>query len=169
MTNELQTMDVLKQSLVTQNEQGKALIAVIERMEEQERRVDGKITQVESLVEKVSKEITINYEEQKRIQSIVSTKANTFAEEHLTNLGQGFSDNLFKAWKGLFIRKIYSKLKTKMNVVRYTAVKREEFELAVNFIEDLALNAFTLRDLQPSPAILNVMELEQKGAYLCKS
>lgn len=169
MTNELQTMDVLKQSLVTQNEQGKALIAIIERMEEQERRVDGKITQVESLVEKVSKEITINYEEQKRIQSIVSTKANTFAEEHLTNLGQGFSDNLFKAWKGLFIRKIYSKLKTKMNVVRYTAVKREEFELAENFIEDLTLNAFTLRDLQPSPAILNVMELEQKGAYPCKS
>ena len=60
MANELQTMDVLKQSLVTQNEQGRALIAVIERMEEQERRVDGKINEVENLVEAVSKQITLS-------------------------------------------------------------------------------------------------------------
>lgn len=164
MTNEIQAMDVIKQSLVTQNEQGKALIAVIERMEEQERRVDGKINEVEVLVDKVSKEITINYEEQKQIQSLVSTKAGEFAEEHLSNLGKGFSDNLYKAWKGLFIRKIYSKLKTRMNVVRYTAVKRVDFEVVKYFLENLSLNSFTLRDLQPSPAILNVMELEQKGA-----
>ncbi|MBG9983313.1 hypothetical protein HYO62_00265 [Aerococcaceae bacterium DSM 111022] len=71
MTNELQSMDVLKQTLVTQNRHGEALLEVIERMERQEKRIDLKIVDVENLVEKVSKEITINYEEQKMIQSLV--------------------------------------------------------------------------------------------------
>lgn len=153
-TNELEQLENTIQSQLN----------IVREMKQIKQEVINSEQRMIKLVEKVSKEITINYEEQKQIQSVVSTQANAFAEEHLNNLGGNFSNNLFKAWKGLFIRKIYSKLKTRLNVVRYTAVRREEFETTMMFLENLTLGAFTLRDLQPSPAILNVMELEQKGA-----
>lgn len=159
MSNELQSMDVLKQALVTQNQHGEALLAVIERMEQQEKRIDLKIVDVENLVEKVSKEITINYEEQKKIQSIVWKQSSVFAEQHLA--GQEYSDNLFKAWKGLFIRKIYAKLKTKMNVVRYTAIKRTDFDEAKLYLENLSYESFTVFDLMPTMSILKIIHLEK--------
>ncbi len=158
MSNELQSMDVLKQALVTQNQHGEALLAVIDRMEQQERRIDLKIVDVENLVEKVSKAITVNYEEQKMIQSLVWKKANSLAEEHLSN--QFYSDKLFKAWKGLFIRRIHAKLKTKMNVVRYTAIRREKFDEAKSFLENLTYADFSLRDLHPTLSILSILEKE---------
>ena len=111
-----------------------------------------------SMVERVTKEITINYEEQRKIQSLVAHKASTLTKEHLD---EEVSDNLFKAWKGLFIRRIYSRIKDQMNVVRYTAVKREDFDRVLNYLENLAYSDFKLRELQPTPAILNIMELER--------
>ena len=92
------------------------------------------------------------------IQSLVWKKANALAEEHLSN--QFYSDNLFKAWKGLFIRRIHTKLKTKMNVVRYTAIRREKFDEAKSFLENLTYADFSLRDLQPTLSILNILEKE---------
>lgn len=153
-------LQVLEQSLGLQVKQAQALHELIIRFNNQEERINGKIERVEDLMEDLSKQITINYEEQKQIQSLVAHKASTLTKEHLD---EEVSDNLFKAWKGLFIRRIYSRIKDQMNVVRYTAVKREDFDRVLNYLENLAYSDFKLRELQPTSAILNIMELERKS------
>lgn len=153
-------LQVLEQSLGLQVKQAQALHELIIRFNNQEERINGKIERVEDLMEDLSKQITINYEEQKEIQSLVAHKASTLTKEHLDD---EVSDNLFKAWKGLFIRRIYSRIKEQMNVVRYTAVKREDFDIVLNYLESLTYSDFKLRELQPTPTILNIMELEIKA------
>ena len=143
----------LEQSVANQLE-------IIKEMRQIKRDVAESERRMVKMVERVTKEITINYEEQRRIQSVVSLKASQLTREHLD---EEVSDNLFKAWKGLFIRRIYSRIKDQMNVVRYTAVKREDFDRVLNYLEDLAYSDFKLRELQPTPAILNIMELERKS------
>ena len=143
----------LEQSVANQLE-------IIKEMRQIKRDVAESEKRMVSMVERVTKEITINYEEQRKIQSLVAHKASTLTREHLN---EEVSDNLFKAWKGLFIRRIYSRIKEQMNVVRYTAVKREDFDRVLNYLENLSYSDFKLRELQPTPAILNIMELERKA------
>lgn len=143
----------LEQSVANQLE-------IIKEMRQIKRDVAESEKRMVSMVERVTKEITINYEEQRKIQSLVAHKASTLTKEHLD---EEVSDNLFKAWKGLFIRRIYSRIKDQMNVVRYTAVKREDFDRVLNYLENLAYSDFKLRELQPTPAILNIMELERNA------
>lgn len=143
----------LEQSVANQLE-------IIKEMRQIKRDVAESEKRMVDMVERVTKEITINYEEQRKIQSLVAHKASTLTNEHV---GEEVSDNLFKAWKGLFIRRIYSRIKEHMNVVRYTAVKREDFDVVLNYLESLTYSDFKLRELQPTPTILNIMELEIKA------
>lgn len=144
-------LDQAEQSALTQ-------LAIIKEMRNIKQSVKETEQRLILMVDKVSKEITINYEEQKVIQSIVWKLAMDLAKEHLD--GKEYSDNLFKAWKGLFTRRIHAKLKKRMNVVRYTAIKREEYETAIKFIENISYVAFSASDLTPTPAILKIIELE---------
>lgn len=139
-------------------------LQIIKEMRQIKRDVSESEKRMVNMVERVTKEITINYEEQKKIQSLVAHKSTLMAREHLD---EEVSDNLFKAWKGLFIRRIYGRIKDRMNVVRYTAVKREEFDNVICYIERLEYSDFKLRELQPTPSILSILEMEQskqKGA-----
>ncbi|MGF3113732.1 hypothetical protein ACQV18_09295, partial [Facklamia sp. P9177] len=91
-------------------------------------------------------------------QSKVHTLANQFAKEHLAKTRLNYSDNLFKGWKGLFIRRIHSRIKNVMNVVRYTAVKRESFEDLMIYLDSLSYQSFSGSELNPTPGILKIME-----------
>lgn len=140
-------LDQAEQSALTQ-------LAIIKEMRNIKKSVKETEQRLISMVDKVSKEITINYEEQKVIQSIIWKLSTDLAKEHLD--GKEHSDNLFKAWKGLFTRRIHSKLKNRVNVVRYTAIKREEYETAIRFIESISYVSFSANDLIPTPSILKL-------------
>ncbi|MBG9983314.1 hypothetical protein HYO62_00270 [Aerococcaceae bacterium DSM 111022] len=47
-----------------------------------------------------------------------------------------------------------------MNVVRYTAIRREKFDEAKSYLENLTYDDFSLRDLQPTLSILSILEKE---------
>ncbi len=147
-------LDQAEQSALTQ-------LAIIKEMRNIKQSVKETEQRLILMVDKVSKEITINYEEQKVIQSIIWKLSTDLAREHLD--GKEYSDNLFKAWKGLFTRRIHSKLKNRMNVVRYTAIKREEYETAIRFIESISYVSFSIADLNPTPAILKIIDLESNN------
>lgn len=147
-------LDQAEQSALTQ-------LAIIKEMRNIKQSVKETEQRLISMVDKVSKEITINYEEQKVIQSIIWKLSTDLAREHLDD--RKYSDNLFKAWKGLFTRRIHSKLKNRMNVVRYTAIKREDYETAVRFIESIRYVSFSIADLNPTPAILRIIDEEEES------
>ncbi|MDN6268642.1 MAG: ORF6C domain-containing protein [Tetragenococcus koreensis] len=156
-------------TLRTQGQQSEALAQVMEDMynikestEKKFEQITDKVDESLALYDKLSKEITINYDEQKEIQSLVNKKAGRFTNHHSKVIQEVFSDNMFKAWKGLFIRKIYAKLKKEMNVVRYTAVKKLDYKATKEFLQELSYDNFSDRELTPSPKILELRDLESK-------
>lgn len=178
MGNQLETQNnmALIHTLRTQGQQSEVLAEAMERIYGVEERVNevatavdnkmdklqGQIDESFALHEDLSKQITVNYDQQKDIQSIVSKKATNMTKEHQKNLNEVFSDNMFKAYKGLFTRRIYAKLKKQMNVVRYTSVKKVDCEEAMTFLRSLEYQDFTDRELKPTPKILEIKMLEQE-------
>lgn len=136
------------------------MIQIKKDIESHEKRIDQKITRTENLVDKISKQVTINYDEQKEVQSLVNHKAQDMTKIHESLEDEEFSDNLFKAWKGLFIRRIYQKLKEYMNVVRYTAIQREKYDRSMEFIGAIEYEDFNYKELSPTPSIIRIKEQE---------
>lgn len=164
MEKERTTGIALIHTLQTQQNQGQALIQALEKVYEIEDKMtdfESKLDEARALVDDATKQITINYEEQKEVQSIVAKIAQDAAKEHEKKLDTKFSDNLFKAWKGRFINLVYKYIKRRMNVVRYTAVKRIDYHELKMYLDTLSYYVFTESELKPTPGILNVMELEK--------
>ncbi|WP_348920153.1 ORF6C domain-containing protein [Enterococcus rotai] len=157
----------LVHTLKTQGQQSEILADLLievsgikDQMETTAKEVETHVEESRAILEKVTEQVTINYDEQKDMISIVSSKSNMLAKEHLSKVEKEYSDNLFKSWKGLFNRRIHSKLKQRMNVVRYTSIKRADYDEAMEYLKTLSYVSFSKKDLEPTPAILKVLELE---------
>lgn len=163
------TTVALIHTLKTQGQQGEILVRVLEEMDGIKSEVIGLKSEMEthvaeskSLYEKMSAQVTITYEEQREIVSLIHRLAVTFTRKHEQILQGTFSDNLFKAWKGLFVRRMHSKLKERMNVARYTSIERVNYEEATEYLKSLSYVSFSSKDLEPTPSILKVLKLEGK-------
>lgn len=165
LINKEQTTGIaLIHTLQAQQNQGQALIQALQKVYEIEAKMDdfeNKLDEARALVDDATKQINITYEEQKEVQSAVSKIAQDATKEHEKKLDTKFSDNLFKAWKGRFINLVYKYIKRRMNVVRYTAVKRIDYHELKMYLDTLSYYVFTESELKPTPGILNVMELEK--------
>ena len=155
-------------TLERQNEQGVALVETMRNiikieanMKATEKRVNNRLNENEAILEKLSEQLTINYDEQQEIKSIINTLATVFAREHEKREKTTYSGNLFKAWKGRFISRMHAKLKIRMNVVRYTAIRKVDFKEAFQFLESLQYESFREAELKPTPSILRIIELER--------
>lgn len=165
LINKEQTTGIaLIHTLQAQQNQGQALIQALQKVYEIEAKMDdfeNKLDEARALVDDATKQINITYEEQKEVQSIVAKIAQDATKEHEKKLDTKFSENLFKAWKGRFINLVYKYIKKRMNVVRYTAVKRIDFNELKMYLDTINYYTFTNSELKPTPGILNVMKLEK--------
>lgn len=134
-----------KQSLMTLNKQNEVIIQAIEHINEIDSRVTKTANEAKRLVHMAVDEMTIKYDEQQKIKSAVQSKAQILTKRHLKQIygdeNYGGS-NFFMAKKGQFIRAIYSKIKQEFQVVRYTSLRRVDFQNAMRFINVLALQDF---------------------------
>lgn len=161
MDNQLIKSDPLIFTLERQNKQGEALVAVLKEVRAIENRVDKRVSEAEALLDKMSEQVTITYEEQREITSLIHRMAGKLARKHEQVLQETFSDNLFKEWKRLFVRRMHSKLKERMNVARYTSIERVNYDEATAYLKSLSYVSFSSRDLEPTPGILKVLDLEE--------
>lgn len=159
MNNELQTMGVLKQALVTQGQQSEALIAVIERMEEQEKRVDKKINEVEQLVKAVDEKVHLDDKEAYDIQKLVGNRSSEFAKIFLEKEGYEvpFDTNIFLAKVGQVRSVIYRRLKHKFGVTKYTHIRHTQFNEAVEFLNDIKYSWLTEAEVRWTPRQLELL------------
>lgn len=134
------TIDVLKQQVGLQQQQAEAMLAVIERMDEQEKRVDIKIGRVEQLVEDVSKKVHLDEKESTDIQSIVNRQAWKFANIKFEESGfeEPYQTELFMSKLGHFRSVIYKRLKKQFNVTKYTHIPHEKFNEALSFVHNVS-------------------------------
>ncbi len=151
-------------TLQTQQEQGQAIIQALQEVYEIRDEMTSfraEVKEARALVDDATKQITINYEEQKEIQSTVAKIAREATKEHEKKLKVKFSNNLFSAWVGRFKSLIYKYIKRRMNVVRYTAVKRIDFHELKLYLDTINYYTFTEKELLPTPNVLKVMKLEE--------
>ena len=151
--------EMIKDTLLQQNEQGQVLLQIVERMEEQEKRVDNKINDVEELVEAVNKRVHLDEGEASDIQSLVAKKAWYFAIAYFGDDER--SENMFMSKVGQFRGNIYRRLKKAFNVNKYTNIKHTDFENAYNFIESIRYEDFSKTEIRPTQKQLELMELEK--------
>ena len=167
MSKEQTTGIALIHTLQAQQNQGQALIQALQKVYEIEAKMDdfeNRLDEAKALVDDATKQIVINYDEQNEVKSLVSKIAQEATKEHEKRLKTKFSDNLFKAWKGRFINLVYKYIKKRMNVVRYTAVKRIDFNELKMYLDTINYCTFSNSELKPTPGILKVMELENSDA-----
>ena len=84
------------------------------------------------------------------------------ARAHEEKQGKAYSANLFKAWYGVFTSRIHSKLKKRMNVVRYTAIRKVDYQEALDYLNSLNYINFSAKELEPTLRIMQILELEEK-------
>ena len=139
MANQLTSMDVLKQTLITQNTQGQALVEMLDYMEEvKDEMVDMK-QEIKTDIKELRDSITLNPGEIKMIQSAVGTKSWELTKEYFKN--RNVSDDLFLAKLGHLRQGVYHHLKTALDVGGpYTTIKRIEFQKALNILSSLELS-----------------------------
>lgn len=155
-----QHLSLLKNSLQRQNEQGNQMMEVVnhlmgieERVNEAENRIDYKVAGLEETVDSALEQITIDYEQQKQVKSIVQTRANAFAKAYYldgmpTDVPAKFHDDLFKKKKGRYIARFHARLKKHMNVVRYTAIRRIDFEDAKTYLENIKFSEIPTKEVE---------------------
>lgn len=132
-------MEVLKHSLQTQNEQGKALIAVIERVEQIETNVNKKYEEVTEIVDEVRNRVHLEEADANRIKSIVGKKAHAIAKVKYPNKDEYGAEYLELV--GYARREVYKRLKTHFNVTKYTAIRHVDRESAISFVESIVLDS----------------------------
>lgn len=137
-------LEVLKHNLITQNEQGKALVEMIEKVEGIESNVINVRDEVVELKNDVKKDlndmrnrITIDYESQKELQSIVKKKSNKIAKEHYGEPEEYGAE--IRELSGYATRFLWSALKDKYRITRFTSLRQVDFKEGKDFLKNVVL------------------------------
>ena len=158
--NKMQHLSLLKNSLQRQNDQGNQMMEVVnhlmgieQRVNEAEERIDHKVAGLEQTVDSALEKITIDYEQQQGIKSIINIKANDFTKMYYIDgmpetVPEKYHDDLFKKKKGRYIRRFYAKLKSNFNVVRYTALRRVDYQSAKQYLENIKFDHISTKEVE---------------------
>ena len=158
--DKIQHLSLLKNSLQRQNDQGNQMMELVNhlmgvetRVDEAEDRINHKVAGLEKTVDSALEQITIDYEQQQEIKSIVNSKANDFTKQYYSNgmpdsVPEKFHDDLFKKKKGRYIRRFYARLKSNFNVVRYTALRRIDYPSAKQFLENVKFEHIAPKEVE---------------------
>jgi len=133
-------MDLIKFSLQRQNEQGQALVEVINYVETLSGDMQEKYEQTNLMLKEVRDSYTITYEEQKELQATVFSKSIALTKEYFE--GQTHTKEEFSKQIGSFRRAIWKKLKELRDVPRYTSIKRVEYDDSLIFVKSLSMKDF---------------------------
>lgn len=135
-------MEVMKFNLERQNTQGVALVEALNRIEKIESNVEYKFSEMKSMVQEVKDSVTLTYEEQKQLQTIVFKSSVDFAKQTFEGVLLEPTKEEFLKEIGKFRRAIWKKLKEKMNVPRYTSIRRIDFQDSLEFVSNLRIKDF---------------------------
>lgn len=130
-------LEILKHSLKTQNEQGQALVEVIERVEGIENNVNEKHGEIKGMVTEVRNRVHLEEADAKRIKSIVNKKAHEISKYRYPDTDKYGAEYLELV--GHARGKVYKRLKEHFNVTKYTAIRHVDREKAIGFVESITL------------------------------
>ncbi|MGC5773656.1 ORF6C domain-containing protein [Paenibacillus pabuli] len=124
-------LSVVERQMQLTEAQGMAIRGLVDGIRQMQEDVAEKVGEVQMMVQEVRDSVTLTDAECYQLQSLVRKKSNTLTKDRYKE-----SDEKFKDMVGRYRRMIWSKLKERFEVAKYSHVRRIDFDDAVDFIKE---------------------------------
>ncbi|WP_339234670.1 ORF6C domain-containing protein [Paenibacillus sp. FSL R5-0517] len=130
-TNQPDFLSVVERQMQLTEAQGMAIRGLVDGIRQMQEDVAEKVGEVQMMVQEVRDSVTLTDAECYQLQSLVRKKSNSLTKDRYKE-----SDEKFKDMVGRYRRMIWSKLKERFEVAKYSHVRRIDFDDAVDFIKE---------------------------------
>ncbi|MNC15699.1 ORF6C domain protein [compost metagenome] len=111
--------------------QGMAIRGLVDGIRQMQMDVTEKVEEVQMMVQEVRDSVTLTDAECFQLQTLVHKKSNSLTKDRYQE-----SDGKFKDTVGRYRRLVWSKLKSRFEVVKYSHIRRIDFDDAIEFVRD---------------------------------
>ncbi|WP_339166149.1 ORF6C domain-containing protein [Paenibacillus sp. FSL R5-0341] len=129
--NQPDYLTIVERQLQLTEAQGVAIRGLWDGMKQMQDDVAEKVGEVQMMVQEVRDSVTLTDAECYQLQSLVRKKSNSLTKDRYKE-----SDEKFKDLVGRYRRMVWSKLKDRFEVAKYSHVRRIDFDDAVEFIKE---------------------------------
>lgn len=129
--NQPDFLSVVERQMQLTEAQGMAIRGLVDGIRQMQEDVAEKVGEVQMMVQEVRDSVTLTDAECYQLQSLVRKKSNSLTKDRYKE-----SDEKFKDMVGRYRRMIWSKLKERFEVAKYSHVRRIDFDDAVEFIKE---------------------------------
>ncbi|WP_017687931.1 ORF6C domain-containing protein [Paenibacillus sp. PAMC 26794] len=129
--NQPDYLTIVERQLQLTEAQGVAIRGLWDGMKQMQDDVAEKVGEVQMMVQEVRDSVTLTDAECYQLQSLVRKKSNSLTKDRYKE-----SDEKFKVLVGRYRRMVWSKLKDRFEVAKYSHVRRIDFDDAVEFIKE---------------------------------
>jgi uncharacterized protein YoxC len=124
-------LTVVEQQMQLTEAQGFAIRALVEGIKQMQSDVTEKVEEVQMMVQEVRDSVTLSDAECYQLQYAVRTKSNVLTKDRYIETDEKFNDLV-----GKYRRMIWSKLKDRFSVAKYSHIRRIDFDDAMDFAND---------------------------------
>lgn len=129
--NQPDFLSVVERQMQLTEAQGMAIRGLVDGIRQMQEDVAEKVGEVQMMVQEVRDSVTLTDAECYQLQSLVRKKSNSLTKDRYKE-----SDEKFKDLVGRYRRMVWSKLKDRFEVAKYSHVRRIDFDDAVDFIKE---------------------------------
>ncbi|ETT30689.1 hypothetical protein C161_27333 [Paenibacillus sp. FSL R5-192] len=130
-SNQPDFLSVVERQMQLTEAQGMAIRGLVDGIRQMQEDVAEKVGEVQMMVQEVRDSVTLTDAECYQLQSLVRKKSNALTKDRYKE-----SDEKFKDLVGRYRRMVWSKLKDRFEVAKYSHVRRIDFDDAVEFIKE---------------------------------
>ncbi|KAA8782551.1 ABC transporter permease [Paenibacillus amylolyticus] len=130
-SNQPDFLSVVERQMQLTEAQGQAIRGLVDGIRQMQMDVTEKVEEVQMMVQEVRDSVTLTDNECYQLQSLVRIKSNVLTKDRYKE-----TEEKFKVVVGRYRRMIWSKLKERFEVAKYSHVRRIDFEDAVEFIKE---------------------------------
>lgn len=121
---------VVERQMQMTEAQGMAIRALVEGMKQIHTDVTEKVEEVQIMVQEVRDSVTLTDQECYQLQFAVHAKSNALTKDRFTE-----DDETFSQIVGRYRRMIWSKMKDRFSVAKYSHIRRIDFDDALEFAQ----------------------------------
>jgi uncharacterized protein YoxC len=129
--NQPDFLSVVERQMQLTEAQGMAIRGLVDGIRQMQEDVAEKVGEVQMMVQEVRDSVTLTDAECYQLQSLVRKKSNGLTKDRYKE-----SDEKFKDMVGRYRRMIWSKLKERFEVAKYSHVRRIDFDDAAEFVKE---------------------------------
>ncbi|MEC0140440.1 ORF6C domain-containing protein [Paenibacillus macerans] len=131
MIEQADYLPVIEKQLQLTEQQGAAIRMLFDGLKQMHTDMTEKVEEVQIMVQEVRDSVTLNDTECYQLQNAVRLKSNELTKHRYKE-----SDENFKDMVGRYRRMIWSKMKERFEVAKYSHIRRIDFDDSIDFVRN---------------------------------